>query len=254
MGVKTKDFGPVAWIFMESMGRYYDDFIGTDITNKQIRDLMRQLMFLIGFVLPCVYCRISYRQFTNPKNPEIDIEKLLILQDGGKKFVYQIHQRVSKKLEEQELAKNPENLEEIKMKWKKHTPSWSEAIQNRFVSINTKKFWKAYVMFLAYIMCDYRPQDHVQIFQFIKVVGQLLALSKDPEVIILSKAYQRAWTYVQFMSVKTDTLAQRIDIVWNILKYIFTVKSWKIKSTPLSFQKMCSSSIVTGCDKPLILT
>jgi hypothetical protein len=256
MGVKTKDFGPYAWVVLEGLGKYYDDLAQQNIDNTKIllkiQNLMTRIMFMVGFVLPCVYCRISYRHFTNPESHDIDIHKMLMLKNGGKRLVYDLHRRVSKKLEDQELEKQPDQAECIKEKWAKYNISFKEANQTRFVSVTCKQFWVAYVVFLGYAMCDYRPQDGHHIFQFMKLVGELLNLGTCfPNIDIISKAYTRGLKYANYMSGKTNTLAKRIDIIWNIQKYVFIVKKWKISHTPASFQSRCAKSIVTECDQTM---
>ena len=254
MGVKTKDWGPYGWVVIESLGRLYDDILlqisETDETARHaLQQTLKSIIFLIGFVLPCVYCRISYRKFTNPQNTEIDINEQLMLKNGGKRMVYQIHRKVSEKLEEQELENNTSRSSEIKRKWKKLKPSFHSVLKTRFWSVTSEKFWQAYVKFLAYIMCDYKPVARVEIFLFIYMVGKLLTLSPDPEVTNLSHQYQKAWINIQRSGIGAETLEERIDTIWSIPVFIFRANNWDFDFTPESFQDMCSSSIVNGCDK-----
>jgi hypothetical protein len=88
MGVRTKVFGPYAWLVFEGVARFYDDYMAheTDpILCAEMTSYLKEFFFLIGFVLPCVYCRISYQGFTDPSDPDnhtTDMYKMLLLKDG----------------------------------------------------------------------------------------------------------------------------------------------------------------------------
>jgi hypothetical protein len=254
MGVKTKDWGPHGWVVIESLGRLYDDILlqipeKDETARHALQQTLKSIIFLIGFILPCVYCRISYRKFTNPQNLEIDIDKKLLLENGGKHVVYEIHRKVSEKLEEQESNNNPSRSSHIERKWRKLKPSFRKVLKSRFWSVTSEKFWQAYVKFLAYIMCDYRSDDHAKIYLFIYMVGKLLTLSPDLEVSILSHQYQKAWINIQRSGIGAETLEEHIDTIWSIPVFMIRENNWDFDFTPESFQDMCSSSIVNGCDK-----
>ena len=93
MGVKTKIFGPKAWLFLEGIACFIDDYIQHEEDDKlvcEMRDMARELFFLFSFVLCCVFCRISYREFTyaiHPSNKGLDINRMVMQTDGVKKLV-----------------------------------------------------------------------------------------------------------------------------------------------------------------------
>jgi hypothetical protein len=259
MGVKTKAFGPYAWTVFEGLSNYYDEFVKRNQDDtcliKKIKCYMTEAMFSIGFILPCIYCRISYRSFTNPDDPDnenINIHRMLLLEDGAKKLVYHLHRRVSKKLEDQEINKAGDDIKEIKTiksKWKTHNIPYRTALQKQFPDLLNRRFWNALIVFLGYVMCDYREEEQSFILNFIKTFGKMLQLETDPDVELLSKCYQKSLKHIDLLCGKMDTLSQRIDIVWTIQKYVFEVQGWDFTHTPESFEVECKKSIVTECDK-----
>ena len=105
MGVDTKRFGPVAWKLLQGIARHYDDYMmqETDPYRKcTMRELFTSFLSTVGFVLPCVYCRASYRQFTcahEQQDGYLSLPVILNDPDGGKIFVYRLHDQVNRKLD-----------------------------------------------------------------------------------------------------------------------------------------------------------
>jgi hypothetical protein len=257
MGVRTKAFGPFAWTFFQGVAVMFDDFVKAHRNNpcavEQARCNLTELLFLIGFVLPCIYCRISYRTFTDPDDPDNDglnISRMLLLEDGAKRLVYNLHDRVNQKLQDQELEAS--NFDEaVRRKWQRYRISYSEAVATSFCKPTEKKFWIATVMFLSYCMCDYQPAEKVMLVNFINTFGKLLLVCSrgDLHLSIFAQAFQRTRDCRTVLCRKMDTLAARIDIVWTIQKLVFASQQWDFSFTPESLESACSDNIVRKCDK-----
>lgn len=248
MGVKTKVFGKFAWLLLEGVGRFYDDYMAREtepLKRVEMMDMVREFFFLVGFVLPCVYCRISYREFINT---DINIHQMLILKDGGKQLVYRLHNRVSKKLWDQERAANAHDevqLQALNEQWFRYCIPYEQALKERFPLTTSHRFWNATLVFLALSLCDYRTEDACYIYRFFWILGRILARVPDP----LSAAYAYGLEQTLPLWKQADLsqkLSLRLDIVWVLKNYVFAVHRWEFSRTRASFEDQCREAIV-GC-------
>jgi hypothetical protein len=266
MGVKTRYFGPFAWLLLEGMSRFYDAYVQDEASTveqkHEMHDLLVECMYLLGFVLPCIYCRISYQQFTDPaqvNNRGTNVHYMLMLnskgqpirKDGAKKLIYNLHQRVSQKLRGQEREKaadQPELLAEINDKWHRHMITYEEALQRKYPAAQSKRFWYALIVFLGLCMCDYRPNEGCYIYRFFLVIGRILLHATDEPTLNLAKAYCLSLEKGLPFWKSSMSMGQRLDIVWLIKKYVFALKGWKFDRTRSSFEEKCREGIV-GCER-----
>lgn len=254
MGVKTKAFGPPAWIVFEGVASLIDTCLAYN--HFEHKDKMRKLAIefftLVGFIVPCIYCRISYQMFTDPVtcDAEMSIHRLLMLRNGAQRYVYNLHNCVNNKLkkQEQERVWRSTELQAIEQRWAAYIPSF-EAMVDRATarSIVTEEWWTAAIEFLAYVMCDYRPEECRYIYRFFIVLGEIMALVPGPRLTVISKHYIDALKRTcQLWDVNMDVSA-RFDIVWTIRKYVFNSMSWPIATvTRKQFESQCTAQIV-GC-------
>lgn len=253
MGVKTKVFGKFAWLLFEGVGRFYDEYMQRETDpwrRTEMMDLVREFFFLIGFVLPCVYCRISYREFINT---DVNVHQMLALKDGGKQLVYRLHGRVTKKLWDQEreqFAADEHKLHEINRKWQAYCIPYAQALQERFPSADSLRFWNAALVFLALVMCDFREEDACYIYRFFWLLGRILARRPDP----LFAAYAEGLEQTLPLWRSSDMarkLSVRLDVVWVLKKHVFDVHGWEFSRTRASFEEQCRDAIVgCGAQKP----
>lgn len=255
MGVKTKIFGPYAWLFFEGMARFYDEYIAIEQDATlllDMRDFFREFFFLIGQCLPCVYCRISYREFTYPDQPAnkyCNILSMLSDKDGAKKLVYHLHNRVNVKLRDQErelYIEDPDKLKEINEKWFRHMISYNTAVSQRFLQVCSLRFWNATIIFLALTVCDWRPDEASYIHRFFWLIGKILCRSHNAHERELGNLYMKAFEQSQSVWKRNADLETRLDTVWLIKKFIFDAKDWKFTCTRSEFFFKCKSAIV-GC-------
>ena len=257
MGVKTKKFGPYAWLFFQGMARFFDEYMELEKDPKSIaemKDLIREFFFLVGLVLPCVFCRVSFREFTYslyPTNEKCDIYKMIEEKNGAKQLIYHLHNRVNVKLRDQEReasAENPKELQEVNAKWAKQMISYEEAIAKRYLKVTSIRFWNATLCFLAFVMCDWRPDECSHIHRFFWVIGDILCRAHHQDEKRFAHLFMQAFQQSQPVWKKENDLDTRIDIVWNIQKHIFQAKDWKFPCGREVFISSCRESIV-GCTK-----
>ncbi len=248
MGVKTAIFGRFAWLMFEGVARFYDEYMAKerdDVKRLEMMSLASEFFHLIGFVLPCVYCRISYRDFIST---DIDINRMLGLKDGSKRLVYALHSRVTKKLWDQEreqYASDPTKLAEINCKWTDYSIPYEQALKERFPSVESLRFWNASIVFMALIQCDFRTEDACHIYRFFWVFGKILSRKPSPLIDAYVDALESTlplWKHKDM----DDHLSVRLDIVWVLINRVFAVHGWKFSHSRSSFEKKCKSSIV-GC-------
>ena len=109
-GLKTKEWGPSAWVFLHSVAYGYPVKIDMDNSDHIQRKEFTKLLFKsLGYTLPCVYCRESYRKFYNENN----IENYLDTRRGLTTWIYNVHNMVNKKLN----ITNYPTLEEVDKKY-----------------------------------------------------------------------------------------------------------------------------------------
>lgn len=257
MGVRTKVFGPFAWLVFEGVARFFDEFMEhetDEVAKEDMLCFMKEFIFLIGFVLPCIYCRISYQGFTDPDNPDnkdTDLHHMLMLKQGAQRLVYNLHCRVSRKLRDQEREQCQEKedrkaMKECNRKWKEHHISFRQALQTKFPSASSKRFWNAMVVFLALVMCDFRPDESCYIFRFFWVIGKMLVRAHSKTTRRLANVYMYALEQTLPLWKYEMPLSERIDIVWVLKKHVFTAGKWTFNHTRQSFEQKCKSAIV-GC-------
>lgn len=266
MGVKTKVFGPVTWVMLEGLGRFYDEYQAlcetkdNALTNPDcavdMRDLFREFLFLLGYVVPCVYCRVSYREFTyalQPTNKHCDVNRMLHEREGGKRFVYHLHDRVNAKLRDQEreqFANSPTLLRDVNSKWREHMISYQKALKTRFPPTHSEKFWRAVIWFCGFALCDWRPDEACYIHRSFALIGQILLRSQDPEVASFANRYLQALSATKplWQSEKEFNLKTRLDMIWGVSKSLFRDTDWSMGVTHEDFVSTCRAAIV-GCVK-----
>jgi hypothetical protein len=98
----TRFWGPYGWDFLHSIPLEYD------INNKK---KYYQFFKSVGEMLPCKYCRISYKQYFK----ELDINQYLNSKTRLAKWLYLLHNKVNDKLRQQGLnTKKDPTFKEVK--------------------------------------------------------------------------------------------------------------------------------------------
>ena len=87
-------WGPSGWKFLHTLTFNYP--INPTINQKKI---YKNYFTLTGDILPCKYCRVSYKEFIK----KIPIDNYLDSRDSLVKWFYLIHNLVNKKLNKRKI-------------------------------------------------------------------------------------------------------------------------------------------------------
>lgn len=122
-GLSTKSWGPSGWYFMFSciMGGYPTRIDPKDKSHLQTKSHFKALFKGLGFVMPCIFCRESFKQFYK----ELPIEPYLVGRIELMYWLYLIRDKVNNKLINQE--QQCYNTEKKRLKRKYNNRQISEA-------------------------------------------------------------------------------------------------------------------------------
>ncbi len=99
-GMNTKEWGPGLWkfLFISILGRYPKKIDEKKREHQIIKKSFKDLLINLEHILPCVFCRDSYKIFIT----ELKIEPFLIGKIELMYWLYLIKDKVNKKLIDQE--------------------------------------------------------------------------------------------------------------------------------------------------------
>jgi len=91
-GMQTRVWGPAGWIFLHCIAQNYPQ----EPTEEQKIEYMR-FFTCVGNVLPCRYCRESYKEFISEPGTLLDIS---VMKDRKTftKWLYKVHNKINRKL------------------------------------------------------------------------------------------------------------------------------------------------------------
>ncbi len=94
-GMMTKVWGPAGWLFLHCVTFGYPYAINPEnLDHAYKQDHYKTFFNLVGYILPCKYCRESYIEFAR----ETPIDNFLSKREDLTKWLYIIHNKVNKKL------------------------------------------------------------------------------------------------------------------------------------------------------------
>lgn len=94
-GMMTKVWGPTGWLFLHCVTFGYPYAINPSNPDHKYKKQQYKTFFqMIGYVLPCKYCRESYIEFAK----QTPIDKFLNTRKDLCKWLYIIHNKVNTKL------------------------------------------------------------------------------------------------------------------------------------------------------------
>jgi hypothetical protein len=110
MGMQTSVWGPAGWVFLHCIAQNYPN----EPTFEQKYNYF-QFFKQVGNVLPCKYCRDSYKKFI--KDPDTRLGKSALKnRDSFIEWLYNIHNKVNQKLKVTDIP----TLESIKERYKSY--------------------------------------------------------------------------------------------------------------------------------------
>lgn len=176
-------WGPMLWGIMADIANYYDS--GIDHT-KEYRDIVISFFKSMAFLLPCKYCRQSYRRYITNIPPEPYFQE-----SQGITWLWQIHDQVNDKLDK----KNSLSLRDFQKRLKSRTfMAGPECLFD----------------FLFILGVNYDPQDHPLKMKFTRIMHETL-----PEII----PYRHAANALQKIDFQKDQLLTKEGYLnWLYLK------------------------------------
>lgn len=253
MGVRTVKFGPPTWRFLEGVAAAFDVRI-LKCKDQSERDvlicLMKSFLSTFGFIIPCVYCRISFQSFTTDNDCDnINLDQNLIVEHGAKRLIYNIHNCVNEKLKTQCLIDAATSSERNKVckQCDINSITFEEALESRFVLPSDIYFWDQSVLTLLYIMCDESNFDgeYVYITDFLDVYSKLMV---HLNFSFMQTFMDRCVRSIQ--SKELTTLEQRLEIVKCYKKMVYTYWGKEFTWNKDKMLQLCYDAIV-GCDKSI---
>lgn len=135
-GMMTKVWGPAGWLFLHSVSFGYPENPDQyDVENGLAPGTTRShyLRFFkeIGYVLPCRYCRDSYREFINIDRLEDNLQNRDRLID----WFWRIHNKVNEKLGSEYCDAS---LKEIKQRYESYRAK-CKALSKSEIKLNAEK-------------------------------------------------------------------------------------------------------------------
>ena len=111
-GMKTKMWGPHAWnfLFVSILGAYPVKIDSKDPEHIKIRKHFKGLMTSLPVILPCIFCRKSFKEFLK----ELPIEPYLRSRITLFYWLYLMKDKVNKKLITQERKAYSEKKRELR--------------------------------------------------------------------------------------------------------------------------------------------
>lgn len=130
-GMKTTYWGPNAWnfLFCSILGTYPEKIDNKNKNHIKIKKEFKNLFNSLGYIMPCIFCRESYKVFIKdiPLDQHLDSRVNLCF------WLYKIKDKVNKKLikQETECFKNENSKLLKKLKEKKITKTQYKCLYDK---------------------------------------------------------------------------------------------------------------------------
>lgn len=115
-GMMTRVWGPPGWFFLHCVTFGYPVDPAKFDNEKELEpgttaELYRNFFISVGGVLPCKYCRESYKEFVKELPPDVTNRDTLV------KWFWEIHNKVNNKLEDKY---GDASLEDVKTRYERY--------------------------------------------------------------------------------------------------------------------------------------
>jgi len=179
MGVRTKIWGPHAWVFLHGLAHALDE---CELPQRRLAwARFNRLMQRLVLYLPCVYCRVSYSGFTSPPTGSLSTQLPLTDPEITSAYAWSvaIHNSVNRKLEVPELS--------VEQAQRENPP----------VSLTSARWMNAWFQMVAFVLSDYqkRPvcRQSTLLNEFLPEVVDLLRVLDHPFVKYVDRHYPDLW-------------------------------------------------------------
>lgn len=111
-GMNTKVWGPHLWnfLFISIAGRYPIKIDKNNQEHKMIKNYFKSLFTSLQYIMPCIYCRESYKKFFK----ELPIKEYLDGRIQMMYYAYLLKDKVNNKLQKQERLNYKKTKKELK--------------------------------------------------------------------------------------------------------------------------------------------
>lgn len=231
MGVKTKIWGPLAWIFIHGFCKFVDG-----LKDKAVHQAAIEVLAQLPSVTPCIFCRNSMNTFfSGALNPLTQKPRTLA------KWAYNLHEIVNRKLFCQTVENADDDL--VYSYWLGYSPKFEDVLY--YLPDSSLSWWYAMFGFCTYMVCDYEEERGGDIRQFIKQLSDVFAIINPAS----STDMMRMFVHIaQGTPLPLDfdaNLLSRIEYVHTVQLDLFSCGGFWVPSLADCFQQ-CSEAIV-GC-------
>lgn len=202
MGIKTNIFGPYFWWFLDILAIIYD----RQINSYYLNEIMIQTLYCIGYILPCVYCRLSYREFIYNMDLYHYFNKNNKIENKAKKLIFKLHNFVNDKLYIQ--TNNVKYLHYQNIKYDDINYDL-KLIDNRIIYQNCTNLF-------LFILLDFRFHDLFIYKIFFQNVIYLFNLANNP---VLTKSLDPIFTLNNVWINILQKSNRKMDIINSVCKY-----------------------------------
>jgi len=201
--MQTTQWGPEGWILFHVIPFYY---------NKAQKEVFRCFYVNLKDILPCIYCRQSYKAFLEEIPIEDSMDNFLTLLE----WTYKMHNLVNKKLRDQGYLKTPDpSFEEVLDRFKAFCVKPDEKY-NRW-HMDPNKWLGPTLNFLATIVFNYDENDIEKVEGYRILFESLPFLIHGPETKILKKLIEK-------YPINNALLSQK-----NMIKWYFEIVQELVK-------------------------
>lgn len=170
MGVKTKAWGPHAWVFYHGLCQALDQYVAAwgVKASQQVIALAIETIGKAYLRAPCIYCRRSMKTFLS--TPATDLN-LLYHPNGPKSFAqwaYRMHECVNRKLFWQQVKTDPASIWTY---WLGYQPLFAEV---HYTQPAEPLWWHSLFTFAYYSVCDYDDERSAALTTFLPETAHLL--------------------------------------------------------------------------------
>ena len=116
----------------------------------------------------------------------------------------------------------------------------------KYPNILNNNFWQSFIIFLAYMMCDFQKDMPHLYISYVQIVQKMLVLSQNKGIRNLGNALLPGVSMIKHMKDYLKlSLNIRFEIVWTIQNYIYQFSGYIFDyKTIQSLQEFCTKSIV----------
>lgn len=206
MGVKTKIWGPHAWIFIHTAAAQLDLRIRDKSISAKFWNCLRN-------IVPCIHCRNTFGQMPGSVS-------------GNIQSAYDLHERVNMKLFKQDLETYA--TDEVIQKWAGYQPRIEDVPMPSIL-----KMFDSTIMFLYYCVLDMDDSRCGYLYDMIDIIGRIFDGTR------IGPAWKQA-----VIDVGTPRCRHRLRYIFSIEKEIRSMLELGDLIPFKEREKLCATAVV----------